>query len=340
MTDTSDLEFWHFSRPAIAGMAEHAATLESQGWDGMSLTDSQNLSPDVYVALSIAAQATRHIKLGPGVTNPITRHSAATASAIAAIHVLSGGRAMLGIGRGDSSLFNIGHKPASVKIFERCLATIQSYLNGDSIQLNDYPSRLHWFDTHGLPKLPMDVAATGPKVIAIGARQAERVSFALGADPQRTQWALEQLAKATPVNQTPCSPGLYVNVCVHDDEQQACELVRPGVGIFAHFSGMSGALPETVSQSDGQIFSAIQTNYDKSRHGRGDATHAQSLPIDFIKRFAIAGPPEVCIERFQALMALGVRRFFVIGPRPDHFGEKAAVATRRFAEEVIPLLKQ
>ena len=71
------------------------------------MTDSQNLSPDVYVALTLAAAATQRLRLGPGVTNPVTRHAAAAASAITAIHAHSGGRAMFGIGRGDSSLFNM-----------------------------------------------------------------------------------------------------------------------------------------------------------------------------------------------------------------------------------------
>jgi len=339
MSHTTEPEFWHFSRPAIAGMAEHAQTLESQGWDGMSLTDSQNLSPDVYVALTIAAQATRRLFIGPGVTNPVTRHSAAAASAIAAVQALSGGRAVFGIGRGDSSLFNIGHKPASVAVFEPYLEAMQRYLSGESIDLNNYPSCLHWIAGLELPRIEIDVAATGPKVIAVGARHAERVSFAVGADPERARWAIQQLTAATPADQSPRSAGLYLNVCVHDDVQQACELVRPGVGIFAHFSGMSTTITDTVSTADGRVFAAIQSGYDKARHGHGDAAHAKALPVDFIERFAIVGPPDQCIERLRALVDEGITRFFIIGPRPDHFGELAQIATRRFAEEVIPAFK-
>jgi len=320
-------------------MAEHAQTLESQGWDGMSLTDSQNLSPDVYVALSIAAQATTRLLIGPGVTNPITRHSAAAASAIAAVQALSRGRAVFGIGRGDSSLFNIGQQPASVAIFETYLEATQRYLNGDSIDLNNYPSCLHWLPGLDLPKVEIDVAATGPKVIAAGARHAERVSFAVGADPERARWAIQRLADATPVDLSPRSAGLYINVCVHDDVQQACELVRPGVGIFAHFSGMSTVTTDTVSAADSRVFTAIQSGYDKARHGHGDAAHAKALPTDFIERFAIVGPPDRCIERLRALVGEGIARFYIIGPRPDHFGELAQIATRRFAEEVIPAFK-
>ncbi|GIR55345.1 MAG: hypothetical protein CM15mP62_28160 [Rhodospirillaceae bacterium] len=33
------------------------------------------------------------------------------------------------------------------------------------------------------------------------------------------------------------------------------------------------------------------------------------------------------------------RRIFVIGPRPDHFGQEANEAMARFAKEVIPVLR-
>ena len=44
-----------------------------------------------------------------------------------------------------------------------------------------------------LPKVPLDVAATGPKIIAMGAELAERFSFSLGADIQRIKWGVDQV---------------------------------------------------------------------------------------------------------------------------------------------------
>ena len=85
--------------------------LQGQMGDGFAVVDSQNLSGDSYVALAMAARDTKKIKLGTGVTNPLTRHPAATASAIASIQLISDGRAVLGIGRGDSSLAHIGRAP-------------------------------------------------------------------------------------------------------------------------------------------------------------------------------------------------------------------------------------
>ena len=60
-----------------------ALQLEEQGFDGVSFVDSQNLSGDVYVAMTTAVQATEILQVSSGVTNPVTRHPAVTAGAAA-----------------------------------------------------------------------------------------------------------------------------------------------------------------------------------------------------------------------------------------------------------------
>src|SRR5207245_2158948 len=50
-------------------------------------------------------------------------------------------------------------------------------------------NRLQWIASAG-PKVPVDVAASGPRVIKLAARVADRITVAVGADPARLQWAL------------------------------------------------------------------------------------------------------------------------------------------------------
>lgn len=332
------LEFWHFGIPLITGIEEQARRCEDLGFDGMTLTDSQNLSPDTYVSLTLAAKVTSRLLLGPGVTNPLTRHPAVTATAISSIQEVSDGRAMLGIGRGDSSLFNIGHKPVSPSIFQDYVEKVQTYLNGGSLRAGDYTSKLHWLERNDLPKVPVDVGATGPKVIGIGARLAERVGFSLGSNPERVAWGIQQARDAVGPDGEMPSLGVYLNVCVHDDVERAAELVRPGVGIFAHFTSMPGASRAHVKAEDNAVFNRL-ADYDKARHGKGDAAHAQAMPLDFIENFAVIGPAEACIRKLEALRDLGIDRMFIIGPRQDHFGVEAEKAQERFATQVIPALR-
>lgn len=336
MTD-NPIEFWHFGRPGIPGVAAEAERCEALGYDGLTLTDSQNLSTDTYVCLTLAAQATSKLSLGTGVTNPLTRHAAVTAGAIASIQEVSHGRAMLGVGRGDSSLFNIGYRPVPPASFERYLRDVQTYLSGGTLDANGYESRLRWLDGSAQPKVPVDVAATGPKVIAIAARHAERVGFSMGCDPARIETGIEQVRAAVGPDGDMPSLGVYLNLCVHDDTARAAELVRPGVGVFAHFTSMSDAA--RAGAGDGAVYEKLG-DYDKAQHGSGEAAHAKALPLDFIQRFAVIGPAARCIERLKAIRALGIERMFIMGPRPDHFGAEAEDAQERFAREVMPALRE
>ena len=85
----------------------------------------------------IAAGATTTLRLGTGVTNTSTRHPAATAAGIASVHVASGGRASLGIGRGDSALAHVGFAPAPVEELEAYVGVVRAYLRGESVSFDD-----------------------------------------------------------------------------------------------------------------------------------------------------------------------------------------------------------
>src|SRR4051812_39646338 len=103
------VEIWTNGAGLPRAFVHRAQQAEAAGFDGVTIVDSQNLSGDCYVALAAAAGETDRIKLGTGVTNPFTRHAAVTACAISTVHAESGGRAVLGIGRGDSALAHLGY---------------------------------------------------------------------------------------------------------------------------------------------------------------------------------------------------------------------------------------
>src|SRR5512143_1375189 len=129
----ANLELWTLGAADARSAGAQAQRAERAGFDGFAVVDSQNLSGDAYVALALAGRETERVKLMTGVTNPATRHAAATASAIASVHAVSNGRAVLGIGRGDSALAHLGRAPARVAVLERYLAELQAYLRGDSL---------------------------------------------------------------------------------------------------------------------------------------------------------------------------------------------------------------
>ena len=327
--------------PAIA--EAFAQRAEAAGWDGVVVTDSQNLTGDPFVGLAVMGRATETIGLATGVTNPVTRHPAAAATAIATVQEYSGGRAVLGIGRGDSALFHIGLEPAPVSQFERYLGQLAGYLRGDAVDLDGHPSRLQWLARATQPKVPLDVAATGPRVIAAAARHADRITFAVGADPDRIRWGIE-LAEAARgdagLDPTALTFGAYVNVAPHPDAATGVELLRGTIGAIAHFSGMAGSSPDGQRVEDREVFERLHADYDRPHHTLASAAHTAVIDDDFARRFGIVGPPDSCLGRLDAMRDAGVDRFVIIGPSIDADRDERRRSNRLMIDEVLPALQQ
>jgi len=151
------MEFGVLAVPEPRRSARTARLLEDLGFDTVLFPDSQNLAPEVWGQLMLAAQATTRVRLGPGVTNSVTRDPAVTASAALALQAESGGRAVLGIGRGDSSVQRIGKREDRVASFERHLAALQGYLRGEAVDRDGFASRLEWLERVHAPKVPVEV---------------------------------------------------------------------------------------------------------------------------------------------------------------------------------------
>jgi 5,10-methylenetetrahydromethanopterin reductase len=318
-------------------VAELARQAEAWGFAGMLLADSQNLNADVWVELALAGAATERIALGPGVTNPVTRHPAVTASAALTLQVETGGRAVLGIGRGDSALTQIGLHPVPAADLEEALVALQAYLRGEEASIGGVESSVRWAGDTGQPKVPVTVAATGPRVIALAARHAERVDFTVGAEPERLRWAIETARSAARAWEL--SLGAFLNVGVHPDRAVARELVRGSTAIFARFA-TEGAPADGLSEVTRRGIERMAVDYDRARHGDAAAAHARRLEDDFLDRFALVGPAEEVLDRLAGLAALGIERVVVVPGSLDSDPGLLEESNARFAEEVLPHLDQ
>ena len=72
-----------FLPESLTGWGELCRVAEDTGFEWLGVADSQSVFRELYVALTVAALHTRRVRLGPLVTNPLTRHLVVTASAIA-----------------------------------------------------------------------------------------------------------------------------------------------------------------------------------------------------------------------------------------------------------------
>ena len=350
------MKFWIMTLSSPRGSADIAARAEQAGWYGMMVVDSQNLSGDSYVSLTMAATGSSTLRLGTGVTNSVTRHAAVTAAAIASVNRVSNGRAVLGIGRGDSALAHLGRSPATLKSFERYVRHLKAYLSGDvvafdecgissdvappvdELELADAPreSGINWLRPDD--RVPIEVASTGPKVISIAARHADRIMLTVGANKERVRWGMEtarQAAQSAARDPDRLKFGAYVNLICSKDKEAALKLARGGTSLFARFSVMHGDVIGPTNDKSRDVLNEIHERYNMNEHGRADGSQTKAVTDEFIDEFSIVGDPDHCIERLQALHDLGINTFVINGLGYDTLSPEAKEAASLFEREVL-----
>jgi probable F420-dependent oxidoreductase len=296
--------------PPYSRFVELIKRAEQNGFSHGWTYDSHLLWQEPYPFLTAAALATEKIKLGLCVTNPGTREPTVTASATATLHDISGGRMVVGIGRGDSARRTIGYDPVTVKEFERSLATIRELMNGRPYTWNERDLELAW--AKGRAEIPLYVAGYGPKVLAIAGRQSNGVIIQL-ADPDIIQWTMGQAREAAEkAGRDP--DALEAIVCapcvISDDLAAARDQVRwfPAM-VSNHVMDLlrrydRSLLPETLT-----AYLDRRTFYDYGEHSRMGAKHGEFVDDETCDRFCILGDVEAHVAKLQQLAELGVTQW-------------------------------
>jgi 5,10-methylenetetrahydromethanopterin reductase len=342
-------EIWVFTvNNRATDIRRRAILFESVGFDGCFMSDSQNIRMECWVALTVAALATERLQIGTLVTNPITRHVAVTAGAAATLQEISNGRVVLGVGRGDSALAYLGYGPAPFERFQEFLARLQAYLRGETVafeadQLFGLPrsqdlgyastpdeSRIVWLPTDR-PKVPVNVVASGRRVLRLGARLADEVTLVLGADVgllRQTMETLRQERADAGLDPTTLAISAMVPVGVNYDIDQARRDVSGSLGEVGRWMSLQHGQPDSLDQRAKADFDSVVGSYDMQGHGPGKRRAVTNdLSPEVIDRYAIAGPPDRVTARLLEIMDLGLKRIIVPPLRP-------------LTDEVLPSLRQ
>jgi len=327
--------------------ARLAADVEAMGFDYLLCPDTQNLAPDPFGQLALASGKTKKLHLGTGVTNPITRDVAVSATAFMTLQQESAGRAICVIGRGDSSAAHIGVRNATTQQLRTFVDRLRTYMSGGAVQRGDTESVLRWLKGENVPPVPIDIACTGPKTIEMAVESGDRISFAVGSAPERIAWAidiavrhLEKIGR----DRSSLAIGAFVNLVCDPDEQRAINIGRMIAGMVAHFAGMKNAPVDHLPPQLKELAIHMQKEYDMDHHAQEEAKHATEVSNDFVDWFSICGSPEKCRERLQTIIDLGLDHVYLLGGSPvaHPHGERQAgmiQQTRLFAETVLPALR-
>ncbi|NIA24559.1 MAG: TIGR03557 family F420-dependent LLM class oxidoreductase [Gammaproteobacteria bacterium] len=275
-------------------LVEHARLAEDAGFDLVVVSehfhpwvDDTSAAGFAFSTIGAMTTATDHIGFATGVTTPLWRfHPAVVAQAAATLDRLSGGRFHLGVGTGE----NINEGPLGYsfpKYAERAarmneaLQIMRRLLDGETLSFDGEYYSTNRAKLYSPPtgKVPIWLAAGGPKSAALAARRAEGVITSVK-DPASTLEHVVQPARAVAETEGRPAPTLVVTR-------------------WAVFAG-----------SDDEAWQALSAWRGLRAPGRLEAVdpavlraRADDLPRDeILSRYTIAASPQDIIDAYLPLI--------------------------------------
>ncbi|ANH94252.1 LLM class F420-dependent oxidoreductase [Streptomyces sp. SAT1] len=301
--------------------------------------DSAVLWQEPFVIYSQILARTRHLTVGPMVTNPSTRTWEVTASTFATLNDMFGNRTVCGIGRGDSAMRVAGRKPNTLARISEAMKVIRALGRGEEADLSGTVVRFPWIRPGA--EVPVWMAAYGPKALKMTGEEADGFILQLS-DLYLTEYMVKAVKDAAAAaGRDPAE----VRICVAapayvtDDDSPAalahardqCRWFGGMVGnhvadLVARYGEHSAAVPEALTD-----YIKARQGYDYAHHGRSGNPDTEFVPDEIVDRFCVVGPAERHIEKLNALRDLGVDQFALYAM---HDAREAVIDA--YGREVIP----
>ncbi|HEY3228997.1 MAG TPA: TIGR03842 family LLM class F420-dependent oxidoreductase [Roseiflexaceae bacterium] len=309
---------------ALAQQAEQAGF--GYGW----LFDSHVLWLEPYPLLTLMALNTKRMRLGTCVTNPASRDPSVTASALATLNLISGGRMDLGIGRGDSARRVLGKKPTTLARLEEAVRIIKDLATGAPTDYDGEQIRMEW----ARGDLPVWIAGYGPKALHLTGRLADGVILQF-ADPHLIKWCMgfvREGAEAAGRDPNSIRVMAAAPVWVSDDLAAAREYVRwfPAL-VSNHVMDLIARYDPADLPPELTAYVRDRSGYDYLHHAEVGSSNAQFVSDEVTDRFCIVGPVEEHKRRLRELADEGVSQFNIYLMSGD---EEATLDV--YGREIVP----
>ena len=275
------------------------------GW----IFDSHVLWQDPYPLLTLMAANTKMMRLGTCVTNPVVRDPTVTASLLATLNQISGGRMDMGIGRGDSSRRVMGKKPTTLANLEESVKLIRDLCDGRQTEFEDQPIQMKWANA-GVP--PVWVAGYGPLALRCAGRIGDGVILQF-ADPHLIKWCLNFVREGaeeagrdfTKIKVMSAAP-----VWVSDDLATARDRVRwfPAL-VSNHIVDLVSRYKPEELPPELTGFIRDRQGYDYLHHAEVGSSNAEFVTDEVVDRFCIVGPVAEQVRRLKEIRDAGVTQF-------------------------------
>jgi len=319
---------------SIEATLDLARVGEDVGFDHLWLFDSHVLWREPYALLALIAEHTKRLRLGTCVTNPGTREPSVTASALATLDELSGGRMDLGIGRGDSARRVLGKPPITLAHTEEAIHVIRELVEGRPVMYEGTELHLGWT---GEWKLPVWVAGYGPMALSMTGRIADGVILQL-ADPDLIRWFTAQVKEAAAgAGRDPSAIQVQAAAPLHlGPRDLGRERTRwfPAL-VSNHVVDLVNKYPREQLPDSLTGYIRDRTGYDYQHHAEVGSSNAGFVGDEVTDRFCVLGEVDEVVDKLQVLADAGVTQFNVYLMNGDEREQ-----LERIGREIIPRLRE
>jgi 5,10-methylenetetrahydromethanopterin reductase len=318
-------------------------SIEAAGFDGAGILDSQLLSRDTFVVLGQAATHTSRMALFPAVTNPFTRHASVLAGAIQTVEEMAPGRVKFVIGTGYTSASTIGRAPGTLAEMRACIQAVRELLAGKTVDFGSQRGRLGYAAGRRIPVL---MAASGPKAIEVAGEVADGVLLLVGANKGIVETALDHLergARRAGRKVDDLEIIWAVRTATMKTSEEARRMARPTAvhwGILrwgGYWLGPAGLKlpPLEIPAAVHQVYPDLSHAHDWEGAIKATAFVPDEVVAQLCDAIGLIGTPEDCAARVVELTKLGVRNLYLM-PLLTFAPPQAEVAA--FRDTVFPRL--
>lgn len=317
---------------SLDDVAAWARVAEGAGFGLLSVGDSQTMWMDPYAAMTLAAEHTSSVKIGPMVTVPRTRHPSVAACAIGSIQKLSRGRAYFAIGPGDSAIYNIGESRVTMAETEAYALAVRDLCRGEEVTYDGKTFRLHW----DVDPVPFWLAGDGPKMLELGGRIADGIVVGNGATVELVEFARHHISiGAESVGRTIDDIEVWYMVPSHvaPTRSAGIDQLRFYLASYAkvRFRYDMAKKGTTISDDLADRIRSFQAEYDHTQQFSVGAASADELldKYELTEWLAgqrlVTGPVDEIVERLEQLFRAGVRNVMMPQMLPNVVETTAAL---------------
>ena len=308
-----------------------AAEAERIGLGGVFVSERWE-SKELGTVLGALTQATSNVQLVAGLTHFGTRHPVVQAGMGQTMQTLSGGRFVLGYGRGIPSQFKkLGIPVPNMQGMADYVGILRKLWAGETVSYSgsagDYPEMQLAHGCDNPP--PIIIGTSGPKTLALAGAHFDGVVLHPFLTAEGVSRAVAIVRKAADeAGRDPYAIKFYVTVVTAPDTltdpQRADILEARAISYFMH-RAIGTPIVKTNGWSEEPMNVLADTGLAKLEYGTGTveekrramADAANLLPREWLETGAATGSIANCVKRLNEYLAVGVDHILLHGTTPD-----------------------